>query len=85
MAATLLEQFIAEECTPHVRGLLAAALTGDAPAHARFEFNRFELAIDRDAGVAIVNDILDVTEAGEQRVSLASLVAALARSAGGER
>jgi hypothetical protein len=43
MSMSLLDQFLAEECIPYVRGLLNSAIeavkTGTAPAKNPFEFN----------------------------------------------
>jgi hypothetical protein len=79
MNATLLEQFLKEECTPYVRGVLEEALGATAPSSKRFEFNRFEVTVDREEGMVLVEDVLDATNAGMLRVPLAEFAAALGR------
>ena len=81
MSSTLLDQFLAEECTPYVRELvktgLEAGVSGGGPRTTRFEFNRFEVVFDLDKGDVLIEDVLDATEAGAQRISLAEFSAAL--------
>ena len=77
MNDTLLEQFLKEECTPYVHGLLQAALTTSAPPCKRFEFDRFEVTVDREGGIVLVEDVLDATDAGMQRIPLAEFTQAL--------
>lgn len=77
MTSSLLRQFLAEECTPHVRRLLEDAIADTATSHARFEFNRFEVTIKRDSKMAILEDALDATEAGVQRLPLAEFANAV--------
>jgi hypothetical protein len=79
MSATLLEQFLSEECTPYVRDLIKEALNATAPPRKRFEFNRFEVTIDREAGTVSIDDVLDATSAGELQLPLAEFAAALDR------
>jgi hypothetical protein len=78
MGATLLEQFLREECTPHVRGLLREAVRG-GPARRRFEFNRFEITVDREKELVTVEDVLDASVLGAQTIPLAEFVVTLAR------
>jgi hypothetical protein len=86
MNKTLLEQFLAEECTPEVRDLLRTELerakSGAGPRRKRFEFNRFEVAFDIDNGDVLIEDILDVAEAGTQRIPLAEFSAAVNKKSG---
>jgi len=77
MTATLLDQFIGEECTPYVRTLLVATLSDATQRVKRFEFNRFEICIDRDKGVVLVEDVLDATSTGALAVPIAEFAAAL--------
>lgn len=77
---TLLEQFIAEECTAYVRTLLTKAIADASSPGASFEFNRFELTLRRDDGLVTLADVLDATEAGAQRLTLDELTAALKRT-----
>lgn len=74
----LLDQFLAEEATPHVRGLLAHAIADVSATRARFELNRFDITVDREASVVVIVDVLDATGAGVQRVPLATFAQALA-------
>lgn len=84
MPTTLLEQFLSEECTPEVRMLVSADLragsSGSGPRRKRFEFNRFEVTFDLDAGDVLIEDVLDVTDAGVQRIAIGDFVAALGSS-----
>ncbi|MCG8416474.1 MAG: hypothetical protein MJE77_00865 [Proteobacteria bacterium] len=63
---TLLEQFIEEECSEYVRGVIGDALVEgrkDAAVSSRLlEFNRFELTLDFEAESAFLADILEENE-----------------------
>ena len=78
---TILDQFLAKECTPDVRDLVRSALEagkrGAGPRRKRFEFNRFDVTFDLDEGDVLIEDVLDATEAGAQRVLLAEFSTAL--------
>ena len=73
---TLLEQFVREECTPHVRHLICQASAGLRVRH-EFEFNRFNLLLDLEAGLARISDELDVSPAGSVDVALAEFLKAV--------
>jgi hypothetical protein len=75
----LLLRFIREECAPYVRAVLLQGVSDlSAPSSVRkYEFNRFELTLDRDSQSVLLEDILDSTEEGQLRFSFAELVAAL--------
>lgn len=75
----LLEQFLTQECTAYVRRLLEGAIADSATPRPHFEFNRFEIAIERDANIVVLEDVLDATEAGVRHVPLAEFMAALKR------
>jgi hypothetical protein len=77
MTTTLLQQFVEEECTPHVRRLLEVALRSNSSR--RFEFNRFEVSIQQEDNSVLLEDVLDATDAGAQRVALADFAAVLAK------
>lgn len=77
MSTDLLDQFRAHECTPHVKRLLAAAIADQALARPRFEFNLFEVTIDRDQSMVILEDVLESTERGVQRIPLEEFASAL--------
>jgi len=68
-----------EDCTPFVRDLVLGAVeaggTGTGPRRKRFEFNRFEVTVDLNEGMAVIEDVLDPT--GSQRLALADFTAAL--------
>jgi hypothetical protein len=78
MTSTLLWQFVREECNPHVRALIDAALSTSAPDATTLELNRFALTLDRMRGVATLEDITRADDAqGRMVVSLATLRDAL--------
>lgn len=79
MTATLLDQFLSEECTPHVRRLLEEAIANAALRRARFEFNRFEVTVAGADNAVIVEDVLDATEMGAQTVPISEFAQALRR------
>ncbi len=82
MSGTLLEKFFAEECTAFVCDLvrtgLRAGQTGTGPRRKSFEFNRFEVTFDLDQEEVLIEDVLDASEAGAQRIAIAEFCAALA-------
>ncbi len=81
MNPTLLDQFLAEECTPYVRDLVRSGLeagkSGAGPRRKLFEFNRFEVTFDLDEGDVLIEDVLDPTEAGTLHVPITEFSAAL--------
>jgi hypothetical protein len=79
MTVSLLDQFLAWECTPFVRHLLDEAIADASPPRPHFEFNRFEVTIERANSMVVLEDVLDATEAGTQRVPLAEFANALSR------
>ena len=79
MPQTLLEQFLAEECTAHVRERLEDALANPGAAASHFEFNRFGVTLGRSPASVVLEDVLDASEAGVQQVSLEEFTAALSR------
>jgi hypothetical protein len=66
---TLLEQFLREECTPYVRSLICEARTPSRMRH-EFEFNRFNLLLDVEAGRVRITDELETSPAGAVDVAL---------------
>jgi hypothetical protein len=77
---SLLDELLAEECSPRVRELLRAALAtraGVEPRRGRLEFNRFEVAFDLDRSEVVIEDVLDASSSGAQRVSVTELLQAL--------
>jgi hypothetical protein len=77
-APCLLERFLVEECTPHVRRLLEDAIA-DLSARRHFEFNQFEVTIERDKKLVVLQDVLDATETGQLQIGLGEFVSALVR------
>lgn len=78
----LLEQFVTQECTAHVRRLLEDAISDSSTPRPHFEFNRFEITSKRQASIVVLKDVLDATEAGVRRVPLPELTDALRRCSG---
>jgi len=76
---SLLQQFLKEECTPHVRKLICEAALNRDPAKTseEFEFNRFNLRLDFAGGLAILDDELDVSASGSAELSVDELLAVL--------
>jgi hypothetical protein len=58
MTAGLLDQFLEEECTPHVVQRLREAARVES-GERYFTFNRFNVRLDLDAGIATVEDELN--------------------------
>jgi len=75
----LLAQFLAEECTEPVRGLIDEAIAQSTGRRSHLGFNRFEVTIED--GVVLLLDVLDATPTGSQRIELTAFVAALGRRA----
>ena len=72
--SSLLDQFVAEECTPHVVGVLRAQTSGGT-GERYLTFNRFNVRLDLDSGAAVIEDELDPDL--EQSMSIQDFVAAL--------
>jgi hypothetical protein len=81
----LLDQFVSQECTGHVRHLLLIAIAEVAMELPHFEFNRFSITIERDHANVVVRDVLDSSESGVENVALARFVAALDRCSAHKR
>ena len=77
MALSLLDQFLAEECSSYVRQLLESAIKDASNLRPHFEFNRFEVTVNRDAASVIIEDVLDATDSGSQQLSLSDFVKVL--------
>lgn len=71
---SLLEQFVSEEGSPHVRMLIAEAVSRHerepTEIQKRFEFNRFEITLDVADKSVFIEDVLDPGGSGELRVGL---------------
>jgi hypothetical protein len=68
---SLLDQFVAEECTPHVVGMLRLAARGGAGTR-YLTFNRFNVRLNLDSGEVVIEDELDPTR--EHCLSIRSLL-----------
>jgi hypothetical protein len=79
MSNELLEKFLVQECTSHIKGMLQTAIERVERSEERFAFNLFEITIQHEAGVVIVEDVLDATSAGAQQVPLDEFALSLAR------
>lgn len=79
MTMTLLDQFLADECTPYVQRLLEEAIADGSSLCPHFEFNRFEVTVERAENAVVLEDVLDATDAGAQTVPLLEFVQALMR------
>ena len=68
---TLIEQFVREELTVDVRQLLKEALAREpegAKLRSEFQFNRFNVVLDFERMIAVVEDDLDVSPAGTAEI-----------------
>jgi hypothetical protein len=69
MQPQLLDSFLREEVTEHVRQLLLRYIsdckTGSALGKRTFEFNRFDVTIDCDAKLVTLEDDLDPGSSGQ--------------------
>jgi hypothetical protein len=83
MHSQLLENFLREEATEHVRQLLLRHLseckTGAATGKRTFEFNRYNVTIDVDGKQVTLEDDLDVGPSGRASWPLEEFVSALWR------
>ncbi len=76
---SLLEQFLAYECTPNVKELLTSAIAEPSASQLRFEFNRFEVSVEPEGDSVLIVDVLDPSQAGEQRVTTQQFLQDLSR------
>jgi len=82
MSACLVDRFMAEEATEHVRSVLISAIESAPPAGTRyFTFNAFNVLLDFDQGSVTVEDEFDVV--AMCRISLVDFVGRLQTSMGG--
>jgi hypothetical protein len=70
--STLLQQFLRLEVNATVRQLLQDALADPEPRKARreFEFNRFNVKLDFERQVAVIDDETDTSSAGSVEIEL---------------
>jgi hypothetical protein len=83
MQSQLLERFLREEATEHVRQLLLRRLseckTGAATGKRAFAFNRFNVTIDCDGKHVTLEDDLDVGLSGKASWPLDEFISTLWR------
>lgn len=63
--SSVVDEFIATEVDEPTRRLLMDAVRRATPGKERFEFNLFDVRIDRDSGVVAVEDVLDAGRSEE--------------------
>lgn len=70
----LLQEFLIEECDPHVRLLILQALeevkTPTGMKKREFEFNRFSIALNYADKLVLIQDDLDVSTEGQFQCSI---------------
>lgn len=75
---SLLEQFLREEASSHVRGLILDAVheheQRSNQVRKKFEFNRFEVTLDFVSDIALVEDVLDAAPSGEVRLRIGEFI-----------
>lgn len=55
----LVDEFLADECNPHVVGVIRKEVASRRSGEAYLTFNRFNLRLDIDRGIATIEDDLD--------------------------
>lgn len=79
MFRDLLESFLSEDCTENARTLLEDAINDTGRVRIHFDFNRFEVTIEREKNVVILQDDLDTTDAGTVLMPIAEFATVLKR------
>lgn len=80
MVESLVQQFLNEEVTTYVRALLHRALK-QASTRQRLEFNRFEVTVDHDTATVLIEDVLDGSNVGSQKLTIEEFVTYLEATA----
>ncbi len=75
---SLLEQFVAEEVTQHGRARIDDALANKGILH-HLNFNRFEITVDHEGGVVLIEDVTDASSAGAERLPLSDFALIFSR------
>jgi hypothetical protein len=79
----LVRQFFDFDWTPKIdillRDALDAAVSGRGPRVRHLEFNVFEVTIDTERGLVRLQDVTDVSLAGEEALSIQAFFDALQR------
>jgi hypothetical protein len=74
----LVEQFVAQELTPYIRGVLWVALQEAANSEKilirQFEFNLFDVLFDFSREVVVVQDVLSSGDQSAAEVSISDFV-----------
>ena len=81
MTTRLLSTFIEEDCTPPERARLLEAFARwegrQQPVRQHLTFNRFEFKFDAEEESIVIDDMLDGTENGSEKISADELKASL--------
>ena len=62
-----------------MRQLLEERIANTTLLFPHFDFDRFEVTVDRTTNMVVLQEVTDTSEAGTQRVPLAELLRALSR------
>jgi hypothetical protein len=73
----LLDQFLRDDCTEYARDVLEQGIKDAPKVRSHFDFNRFAVTIQHENDSVVLQDDLDVSEAGTLRMSIAQFVDAL--------
>jgi hypothetical protein len=73
----LLEEFVTLEGDASLRRLLEWAIHDETMLQPHFEFNIFDVTIEREAGMVVLESVLDAADAGVQQFPLEVFVEAL--------
>jgi hypothetical protein len=73
----LLDQFLRYDCTEYARTVLEEAINDTSKVRAHLDFNRFAVTIERENNIVVLQDDLDVSEAGTLRMPIAEFANAL--------
>lgn len=70
---TLLQQFLEQEVTSYVQALVVQTMTGlnGSTYRRKFEFDRFEVALDFENASVLLEDVLDVGPDGSEVIAMA--------------
>ena len=86
MMNSVLKQFLAEEAVPYVKNLIFDAVDehekNPGEFQKRFEFNRFDVALDYAKSTVSIEDVLDSEASEENTLSLNDFLLILADNAG---
>lgn len=84
MNRTVLDGFLRLDCPPAVRSMLREAIaqtnSGTLPLRRKYEFDRFEVTLDSRDQSVVIEDVVDATDSGVFKLTLAEFDRALADS-----